>query len=110
MKRLIDIDPMSGIHTYHEYDSVTKLTTITTSSPNVLPLLNQNQGQYNDDDLKKQGIKNGMWKVASIDAQTIHQWMQEGINIWDKNCHKEVLKKLSDRDFRKFRTSAGNII
>ena len=101
---------MTGIRTYHEYNSLTKVTTISTSSPNVSPLLNQNQAQYNDDDMKRRGIKNGMWKVASIDAQTIHQWMQEGINIWDKNCHKDILKKLSGRDMRKFRTTAGNIV
>lgn len=106
----MSVDPLSGLRTYHEYNHLTKETTITTQSPKVDPILNRNVVEFNDDDAKKKGIKNGWWHVASIDAQTILNWRAEGIDLFNKNDQKKILKKLQDRDFRKLRTSPGRLI
>jgi len=109
MKRLIDVNPMSGTKTFHEYDHLTKVTTISTES-DVSPILEINKRQYNDTDLKTKGIKKGMWKVASIPNDVIEKWMiEDGINVFDKNHQPAVMRKLQDRDYLYLRTSPGNI-
>mgnify|MGYP007107502949 CR=1 FL=1 len=109
MRRLLAIDPMTGVRTFHDYDHLSKVTTITTST-DVQPILEANKTQFNDEGLKRQGIKNGWWKVASIPNALIEKWrFEEGIDCFNKNHRQAVMRKLKSPEYRYLRTSSGGI-
>ncbi len=108
MKRLIDVDPLTGIETWHHFDTTTGLTTIETVQ-DVEPYLEYNKFRRNDDDYKKQGMKNEFWHVARIPIVVQEQWLREGIDIYNKDHWPKVRQKLNDPDWANLRTSRGRI-
>lgn len=109
MKRLLDFDPLTWVRVFHEYDPLSKVTTIQ-SVADVSPILERNKTAYNDDDAKAKGIKNGWWRVASIPNALIEKWRaEEGIDVFNKNHRQAVMRKLQDPDYRYLRTSSGRL-
>ena len=48
-------------------------------------------------------------RVASIPKVIVEQWMQEGVNIFDKNCRAEIKRRLNDPANLKLRTAPGRV-
>jgi len=108
MKRLLDYDPLSGISTYHYYDSLTDETTIYEEA-NLEPLWESNYKLRNDDDLTKKGIKAGNWLYARIHPLEQTKFLRKyGYNVFDKTRYKETMKILnSDPEFQLCKTTRG---
>lgn len=107
MKRLIDIDPLSGSKVFHEYDHMEKRTIIT-EEHDVEPLLKLNKAQYNDEGFKKKGMKAEFLKVASIPPSIQMKWKQEhGVDIYNKDHTKAIMKLLNDPEYRYLRSASG---
>jgi hypothetical protein len=47
--------------------------------------------------------------VAEIPLVVAEQWLKEGLNIFDKNCEKDLKRKLNDPDNKFFRVWQGRI-
>ena len=107
MKRLLSYNPLTGISTYHEYDSVNKQN-ILTEVQDVRSIIESNKLKQNDTDYSKKGIKNDWWEYAQIPVIIQSKWLHEdGINIHNKNHKKAVYKKLNDPEYRWLKTTTG---
>lgn len=107
-KRLISYDPVNGIKTFHDFDTVTKQTEITYEYDSVASVLDMNKRERNDFDRTKQD--EAWWKVATIPIAICNKWMiEDGINVWNKNHADRVFKKLNDPDWAYLRTSPGGV-
>ena len=106
MKQILDYDPVSGMTTTFEYDSVND-TTIIGREQDVSPLLEINKLKWNSNDHTKSGIKRGWWEYADIPNIVIEKWLNEdGINIYDKNHKGAVYRKLNDPEYRYLKTTS----
>jgi len=106
-KRLVDFDQFSGIETWHEYDAVENKTIIT-ETQDVGSLLKQNKAEYNDEEMKRRGMENEMLKVASVPLTVLMEWKtKHGVDAWDKNHTKKIMKLLNDPEYRYLRTASG---
>ena len=105
MKELIDIDPLSGVQTWFDYDDETDTAAIF-SIQDVEPHLDANKVLANDDDYSRKGIKKSFWHYAHIPAVVIEKWMREdGINVFNKDHEKAVMRKLNDPENRFLKTT-----
>ena len=106
MKRRIDYNPVSGITTSMDYNSVTDVTTVIHEFDDVGAALDQNKALANDNEYTKQGIKNGFWHYAFIPNALIHKWMvEDGINVYRKEDEKKVFQKLNSPEYRYLKTT-----
>ncbi len=107
-RRLLDIDPLTGVIEYHHYDPSTDRTIIE-SVQDATPVLERNKVLANADD--------GGWspsrelrRAASIPAIVILKWRsEEGIDVFDRNHWPAVKRKLNDPDWRWLRTAPGRL-
>ena len=107
-KRLIDTDPVTGLATWHDYDSVTDTTTIGYSADSS-PIIERNKAIQNDTEISKYGIKEGWWLYASIPAEVQVMWMIEhGIDILNKDHGPRISKLLNDPEYRYLKTTSKN--
>lgn len=106
MRRLVDHDPITGITTWHEYDSSTRETRIHTTfaDAQIDAVLDQNHRMANHND---GWSKTKEWRrVGSIPIAIIHHWLvKEGIDVFNKDHWPAVQKKLNSSDFRKLRSA-----
>lgn len=110
MRRLVDHDPITGITTWHEYDSTTKQTHIHTTYADapIDSVLDLNVNMQNE---------NAGWspskewrRVGSIPMAVIHSWLvNDGIDVFDKNDWPAVRRKLNSNEFRKLRTALWQV-
>lgn len=108
-KRLLDHDPDTGVSTFHAYDHDTDTTYIETVQ-DVAPILRRNRALANEDDYKKEGIKNEWLHIASIPIGVQHQWLKQyGVDIYKKDHWPRVKRLLMDPDWRYLRTSLGGL-
>jgi len=106
-KRLLEYDPDSKTHTWHEYDHMTK-ETIITESQDVEYYLKRNRAMFNDADFKQHGFKEEYVKIASLPNSIIMKWKRElGVDVYDRNDEKKVFKLLNDPEYRYLRTVSG---
>ena len=75
----------------------------------VEPILERNKRLQSVEEYKRQGIKNDYQHVASIPLVLIHEWMKQGINIWDKGDWPKIKAKLQEPENRYLRTTLGDI-
>ena len=109
MRRLLDYDPLSGVHVYHDYDPVTDETRIE-EWQDVAPFLETNTELRNDEDYKKRGIKNEWWHVARIPVGVQNKWLHEhGVDIFNKDHMPAVKRLLNSPEWRYLRTATGKI-
>lgn len=99
MDKRIDFD--NGVKEETFYNTLTREFHIK-RTVDIEPLLKLNQEQRNNDDVTKQGIKNGMWKVGSIPNIVLAQWIANGVDL---NDTKAVLKELSKPENRRYRAT-----
>ena len=109
MRRLLDYDEITGIRTWHDYDPVTKETTITTDyvDNTITDVLERNKALYNHDDKGWSPTKE--WRrVASIPVSLMHEWLvNEGIDVLNKDHWPAVKRKLNSSDYLYLRTAPG---
>lgn len=108
MKRLLDIDPLTGIKTFHEYDHDTKTTTIERVQ-DVQPFIDANKDQANNPDLMRKGIKQSWMKAATVPNVVIEQWLKEGIDFYNADHWPAVRRKLNSPEWKYLKTINGTI-
>lgn len=95
MKRLLDVDPLSGLKTYHDYDELTE-TTIIHHEQDVEPILDANKHDLNHAD-RKMG---DMVHVARVPIGIQLEWyVKYGVRMWDQNHKKAVARLLDSSDY-----------
>jgi len=77
----------------------------------VEPYLDSNKALANDDDFTKQGIKEGMWKYASIPVVVQERWLHEyGSENWPmRPGNEKLLFRLLNSPEWKYLKSTGKI-
>ncbi len=114
MKRLLDYDHLSGVKTWHEYDDLTK-ETIISQEQDVGPILERNKKLQNIgadggglNQYARQGIKNDFVHVGTIPVGVQLKWRKEhGVDIYNPNHTKAIMKLMNDPDYRYLRTATG---
>lgn len=107
-KRIFDVDPLTGITTYHVYDPVNDITSFERVQ-DVKPFLDANKALANDGDYKRKGIKDSWMHAATIPNIVIEQWLKEGIDIFNKDHWPQVRRKLNDPNWKHLKTIVGRI-
>ena len=116
MKRLIDYDSDTKTAVWHDYDHLTKETTIA-EIQDVESLLESNKairhcgsGTKGLNEHSQQGIKASWWHIASIPNAVMLRWNKElKVDIFNKNDWPAVKKLLNDRDWAYLRTGTGRV-
>lgn len=96
-----------GMRRHVSFDESTGLTVVRTTQ-DVEPILEANKVLYNEDGGGWSPTRE-MRRVASIPLVVVHKWLQEGINIFDKNDRRKVLQRLNDPEWRHLRTAPGRV-
>lgn len=95
MKRLLDIDPLSGMKTWHDYDEATE-TTIITYTDDVEPVLDACKEDSNHASRKLDNLTH----VASVPPSIQMEWFAKyGVRMWDQN-HKGRVNRLLDGPYK----------
>jgi hypothetical protein len=95
MKRLLDVDPLSGMKTWHDFDAATE-TTIITYEQDVEPLLDACKHDMNHADRK---LGDGA-HVASIPPSVQMKWLVElGVDCFNPD-HRKAVNRLLDGDYK----------
>lgn len=94
MKDIIDYDPFTKTTLYHHYDPDTDITTIQ-EVQDVDLYLERSKALRNDEDLTKRGIKGGFWLYASIPTSILNILYSRGIDPFNKDQAKDVLKVIN---------------
>lgn len=104
-ERLLSVDPLTGISTFHDYDEDTDQTIIRYAG-DCEPVLEANKVLQNDPDVTKRGIKDGMWLYARIPAiwQT-KLLIEHGIDVWNKEHAERLNRILEDPAYRHLKTT-----
>ena len=93
MSEFFEYDPLIGLRYDTEYDDGADKMTVH-SSQDVEPVLDHMNAKRNKDDHDK-GIKRGLWHYCSIPAHVELELRKKGLNIYDKNCTKDLLKEIN---------------
>lgn len=95
-ERLLDVDPLSGLRTYHSYDEASDTTSLRYEE-DVEPLLDRNKARANE----ASGPMGDMVHVASIPPSIQLKWLVEkGVDIFNKDHAQAVAKLLDDPEWR----------
>lgn len=89
-----DYDPVTGLRETFDYDPINDAVTITTSE-DVSPLLDKLKAMRNDEDYSRAGMKADWWHYATIPATVELALRNKGLNIYDKNATKAILKEIN---------------
>ena len=96
---------MDGLTVWFDYNELTDETTLEYEQ-DVEPILELNKAQANDDSFTKQGIKDEMWKYASIPNGVAMKWLiEEGLDIYDDNAWPQIYAKLNDPQYQYLKTT-----
>ena len=116
-RRLLDLDPASGVQTWHDYDHDSRETTIQVVQ-DAEPYLRINKARMNADvggarglnDTSRKQIKESWWHVASVPVGVQYKWLaEEGINMTTREGLERATKKLNDPEWAYLRTNPGRI-
>ncbi len=92
---------------YHTLDEETGDDIIKTEWKHTNYLLEQNKAIQGKE--AGRGETNDMHHVARIPPSIIMKWMEEGINIFDRNHGPAIMKKLDDPEYRHLRVNTGHL-
>lgn len=96
MKRLLDLDPLTGLRTYHSYDDTTD-ETVVSYEQDVEPILEANKAAANE----TSGPMGDMVHVATIPASVQLKWfIEKGVDINNPDHKKAVARLLDDPEWR----------
>lgn len=95
MKRLLDLDPLSGMKTWHDFDEETQ-TTIITYEGDSQGVLDQCREDNNHADRKL----GEMAHVARVPPEVQMEWYGKyGVKMWDKD-HQPAVRRLLDGEYK----------
>jgi len=94
MPLFFDYNPDTGITQYFDYDPVNDEITLT-SEQDCTSLIDQMTRLRNDDDYSRNGMKQEWWHYATIPAIVEIDLRKKGLNIYDKNATKAILKEIN---------------
>jgi len=106
-KRFFDHDPLTGLTEWFHYDPFTGDVVIETQQ-DVGDILDSNKQYSNDTDFSNKGIKEGMWKYASIPLVIQLRWLNEyGRENWPMRPGNEKLlfKLLNSPEWKYLKTT-----
>ena len=104
-KRLIDIDPLTGIQTWYVNESTDGNTFQIHEVQDVRPILEHNKAMANEDH-KGWTKSRDMRKVGSIPLSVIHKWrVEKGIDVFNRDHWPAVARLLNDPDWRHLRSA-----
>ena len=104
-KRLIDIDPLTGVQTWYVNESLSGDEFQIYDVQDVQGVLDHNRAMSNED--------HGGWtesrdmrKAASIPLAVIHKWkVEKGVDVFNKDHWEAVRRLVNDPDWRYLRSS-----
>lgn len=103
MKKLLSVDPFTGVKTYHEYDHSTGQTHIT-ESQDVEKLLNYTKTLANDTSYKSKGIKSDWYHFATVPNTVIVEIKNKhGLDVFKKDDLPKI-ERLLQSEYRKLLT------
>lgn len=106
-KRLLSVDPVTGLETWHEYDPLTDETTIGYSADST-PVIELNKAMQNDPNHSRNGIKREFWHYASVPVAVQVDWLiNKGVDIHNKDHARKVFQLLNDPDYKYLKTTTG---
>ncbi len=106
MKRLLSVDDITGLETWHEHDPITDVTTIAYTS-DAGPILELNKILANDPEYSKAGMNADFWHYAHFPAGVIMDWLiNRGVDVYNKEHTKKVLQLLNDPEYRYLKTTS----
>lgn len=109
-ERLLSVDPLSGISTFHDYDEETDRTIIRYEG-DCLPYLEANKLRANDTEFSADGIRNEMWLFASIPPALQVKWLiEEGLDVYKNEHSDRLFKKLNDPEYKYLKCTTGRHI
>lgn len=93
MAEFFDINAHRGL-VYHTEDNQDGSITLRTTQ-NVQPILDHTQKERSSGANDLKGIKAGYWKYAMIPAHVELELRKKGIDIYDKNCTKRLIREIN---------------
>jgi len=104
-KRLLQVDPLTGLMTWHSYDPQTDETTISYTS-DAGPIIEKNKELQNDPAFSQYGIDNDFWLYARIPVGVQLDWLiNHGVDINNKEHGARMSKLLNDPQYRYLKTT-----
>lgn len=104
-KRVLDYDPLTGMTTNFEYHPETD-TTVIHREQDVSVILEANKQIQNNEQISRDGIKNGWWHYAQIPMIVIEKFLNEhGVDIFNKDHQKAVFRLLNQPEYRYLKTT-----
>lgn len=105
-ERLLNVDPLTGISTFHDYDEDTDQTIIRYAG-DCEPYLEANKARANDTEFTKRGIKDEMWLYASIPPALQTKWLiEEGLDVYKPEHGERLSRKLEDPMYQYLKTTS----
>lgn len=105
-KRILEYDPLTAITTYVDYVPETDTTVVYREQPDVNIILDANKALQNDEQITKDGIKDGWWHYAEIPMIVIEKWLNEkGVDVFNKDHRKAVYRLLNDPEYKWLKTT-----
>lgn len=104
-KRLLDVDALTGIKTFHDYDHSTKKTIIT-EEQDVQSILKQNKIDANSG---KNTNKGDYKHFARVPLVILEQWKKEHGVDWRNPDHSKKLEQLLMKSENKFLRTCDRI-
>jgi hypothetical protein len=104
-RELFSYDATTGMSVYFDYNELTDEVTLEYEQ-DVQPLLDANKVQANEPEFTRQGIKQEMWKYASIPVGLQMKWLvEEGLDVYDDNAWPQIFRKLNDPAYAYLKTT-----
>lgn len=101
-KRLLEVDPITKVASWFEYDETTDKTTISYTGGDAAEKAEISQKLQNDADYTKQGLKKEFVHYAHISDAQLLRWHCEGIDIKDT---KQLFAMVNKPEYQKLKTT-----
>lgn len=107
-RRLLDIDPQTGVAEYHHYDSTTDRTVIETVQ-DASQVIERNRALHDADD-RGWSPSRDLRRAATIPDIIILKWRKDhGIDVFNRDHWPAVKRLLNDPEWRYLRTAPGTL-
>lgn len=103
-KRLLDVDPMTGLATYHDYDALNKRNVITYEQ-DISKTVDFSEALANDGESTKRGLKESMLHYAHIpDIVALKMKFEDGVDPFDPNNSRRVFELVNSK-YKRLKTT-----
>lgn len=104
MPRLLDVDPMTGLATYHHFDEETQKNVISYAQ-DVSATIDLSEAIANDGSSTKRGLKEAMLHYAHIpDIVALKMKFEDGVDPFDANNSKKVFELINTK-YKRLKTT-----